>query len=201
MRSTTGLRLLFAAALVCTLVPTIVASSIPAPVCFVKSQKCCFKFVTCGFITKKVRVVVPCPFKKCEKVCRPECKLVPTKVPKKVCIDKKVEAGKTCTKTKVYEHGKLVWKEACKPKFVIKKVCETKIEIINKKVCTNVCKNVCKTVDALCEKFNVVQFIKYCPTLRCESFKTSGTSTKPADFVAKSGKTISVISGKRTIKH
>eukprot|EP00171_Calliarthron_tuberculosum_P001843 IDg1843t1 len=187
------------AALLIVLVQASLASTIPSPVCFTKTQTCCFKYSSCGFVTKKIRVVTPCPFSKCKNVCHPVCEFVPIKVPKKVCFDKKVVTGETCKEVKVLVGHHYVWKNECKPKYVIKHVCETEYTVVKKEVCKDVCKKKCKIVKANCIKFNVLKFLKYCPRLSCSRYVTSGSTTKPADFVEKKGKIVNMIEGGRKI--
>eukprot|EP00171_Calliarthron_tuberculosum_P011961 IDg11961t1 len=171
------------------------SGSVPPPVCFIRKQKCCYKFSACGSVTRRIRTIVPCPVTKCSNVCKKECSSVPTNVSKKVCYDKKAIVGQICKKVKKYIKHQVVYKTVCTPKYGIKKVCTTKNVVVNKTVCKDVCKNVCKTVQGSCIKIKVVQFPKFCPSLSCVTVSTSGNSKNPGEVVGKDGKTIKVLDG------
>lgn len=193
------MRLLLASAFILAHLSASFATSAPPPVCYVKSQKCCYAYSVCDYVTRKEAVVVPCPFEKCANVCINVCKLDPTKVLKKQCADKKVKAGQVCTNDKVYINEQYVWKKTCKDKYTYKLVCVDNYVIENKQVCRRVCKKKCRTVKANCTKYNVVKYAKYCAALSCDLYVTSGITAKPFDIVGKQGKQVETIEGKRDI--
>ena len=178
---------------------SVCASGIPKPVCFKKSQECCFKFAVCGKVKKSDTENIPCPFKKCFPVCAPKCKIVTKKIPTKKCTNKKVIVGQTCKKIKIKKGHLWIWKKVCTPKFGFKKICKTIIITKKIKKCKKVCNKVCKLVQAVCPKTTVRVFLKYCAKLSCGPLVGSGI--KPADFVAKTGKIVDVIKGKPIVKH
>lgn len=194
------IRSILAIALLYVTIPTVHATGFP-PICFTKSQKCCFNFVVCGKVEKKVTETVDCPFEKCSTVCKPVCVINEKKVPFKSCKDVKTKVGETCKKVKMYVNHKWILKNVCKPKFAIKKVCETKIKIVKEKVCKPKCDKVCKTIQATCEKIKILSFPKFCPKLSCDKFVITGSDKTPEDKVGTKSTVVKVIDGKRTMKH
>ena len=200
------LRTALAIALICIAIPAVHATGTGKgkgfpPVCFTKSQKCCFSFFACGVVKRKVTETVDCPFKKCKNVCKPVCKTKIVKVPFKDCKKVKKQVGEKCKKVKKLVKHKWVWVKVCKPKFAFKRVCVTKFKKKEKKECRKKCDKECKTVQAKCEKIKVLAFTKFCPKLSCDKFVIDGSDKKPDDKVGKDSKVIKVIDGKRTIKH
>lgn len=191
------MRLFVIAALLIALIPGSLATGLPSPVCFSRTQQCCYKYSACGSVTRRVSVSSPCTFTKCSNVCKDECNDVPTKVSKNVCVDKKVVVGKICGNGKDYGSFGHSWKQACKPKFAIKRVCGNKIVEVIKNVCKKVCKNECRTVNGICIKINTVQFPKFCANLSCDTTGSNGNGSRPADIVGKKGKIVKTEDGGR----
>lgn len=63
----------------------------PKEYCFLKKQKCCYKFVPCGYKIKKIPITKKCDFKKCEYKCKKVCKKRKVKVAYKHCYVKPVK--------------------------------------------------------------------------------------------------------------
>ncbi len=72
-------------ALVALLSVSASAEEIHKDVCYEKWTKCCYKFAPCGFVSKTVVLKPRCDFEKCDKVCKPVCKMVHKAKPKTVC--------------------------------------------------------------------------------------------------------------------
>ena len=190
-------RFFLAALLLIAVVPSSSASKY-SDICFSKFQKCCYKYESCGFVTKKVYKKYDCSYKKCKTVCKPKCYFKFVKVPYKVCkiVPKK---AKICKVLKYYHHGKPSFKKSCKSTVYKKKVCVTKYRLVKKKVCKKYCKKICKKIHATCVKIYYFSYAKFCPKLYCDKFIFKGKHEKPIDIIGKEKKLIKAIEGKRTI--
>lgn len=151
------------------------------PVCFTKTQVCCYRFAKCGYATRVVTLNKPCPYKKCTKHCKLVCALVRKRVAEKYnyCTLKKV---------KVTPLG-LVYK--------LKKVCVVRVRYVWKKVkvCKNVCRPKCVVVPATCITKVLYKYAKYCPKLHCA--KVVGVKPLPKTVVSKRGKIVKVLARSR----
>ena len=169
------------------------------PVCFKKIRKCCFKFAPCGFVTKKVGDKTRCDFKKCAKVCKPACKLVPHRHQKKTCAYSKVHKGRECGHFLTYKHHKPAVTRKCFPLYGFKKDCYGKVDVVYRKVCKHVCAVICKLEKALCTKTKEFQYVKFCAKLGCSGVKIEGSTAAPPPYVGKDAKLVKKIPGHREI--
>lgn len=103
----------FALALVAFLFATIVDASTPAPVCYYRTQKCCFNYTACGYATKKLEKKVDCSYKKCEEKCEDVC------YPDQTCSAQRVEDGEDCKTIPGESYG---YSMDCKTKYTMKEV-------------------------------------------------------------------------------
>lgn len=158
-------------------------ASVPAPTCYTKSQKCCWTYKPCGKIVKRIRVVNPCPFKKCGfRVCKVVCKHITVNVPKEVCKVVKTPTGATtCKKVKVPgpTPNEYIWRKVCTKDYLTKNVCNTIQVPTKKRVCEKVCNKVCKTIPAKCVKFGIYHAPKFCPRRSCTRFIITGPTARP----------------------
>lgn len=162
-------------------------ASVPAPVCYTRSQKCCYNFRPCGVIVKRVKVVTKCPFKKCGfKICKNVCKFITVQVPKKVCKKVKTPTGKeTCKKVKVPgpKPGVYIWRKVCTKDYITKNVCKIIKVPTKKRVCEKVCSTICKTIPAICVKFAIYNSPKFCPRRSCTKFTITGSTVRPKIYI------------------
>lgn len=159
------LALLFAAAPV--------RASAPPPVCYTKSQKCCFTYGACGYESKQVEDKVDCPYQKCDKQeCKDECYTVPK------CSHRQVSDGEDCKNVLVgYSY-----KRVCTPKYKQEEYC------VQEQKCENKCYPKCYTVPAYCTKQVYTNYPKYCPELACEDeYVSEGSDDTPSVYVEPKG--------------
>lgn len=145
------------AAVVVGSVPPPAPIKVPADKCFTQTRECCFKFKQCGKETKVIKKNVPCPYRMCTKVCKPQCTAASSLRLEEKCVTDKY-GKKVCTKVPVQSTSK---------------------------TCTNVCKDECKTVQGTCVQTQTLMFFKFCADLSCGHFK--GDMPKPPAIMADKG--------------
>lgn len=162
--------LLAVVALLFTVAP--VRASIPPPVCYTKTQKCCFTYYACGYDTKKVENKTDCPYQKCDEECKDECYPVPK------CSYRQVPDGEDC---KQVPDG-YSFKNVCTPKYKQEEYC------VNENKCENKCYPKCYNVPAYCVKYLTYNYPKYCPKSSCDSaYVSDGSDTTPSVYVEPEG--------------
>ncbi len=127
------------------------AVKLPADQCFTQTRECCFKYKRCGYEIKTVRKPVPCPFKKCVRVCKPLCSAASS-----------IRPVEKCEKDK---YGKTV----CKTVFVTERT----------ESCKDVCENKCTIVPGTCVQTQTIKYYKFCASLSCGLFRGGDTKFPP----------------------
>lgn len=170
--------------------------------CFVKTQKCCYRYQKCGYAIKKKYVYEACKIQQCVRKCYPNCSAVqkrncrklPTKeckrIPVKVCMYKKVCAsyfGKRYTKCKRKRSKRCATKS--------KKVCvvrdKKKCVVVIRKVCVKKCKKFCKAVRGKKTVTKIIKYQKYCSKLYCDRPKIKGRAKEPKGYMSTKGQSVS----------
>lgn len=146
-------------------------ATLPADKCFTQTRECCFKYKQCGYEIKTVRKIVPCPFKKCEKVCKPQCSAASS-----------IRPVEKCEKDK---YGKKV----CKTVFVTERT----------ESCKKVCEDKCTIVPGTCVQTQTIKFYKFCANLSCGPFK-GDDAKKPPVVTDKKPTIMKTDMGKATMK-
>ena len=168
---------------VALLSPLGVDAELPPPVCYYKTQKCCFTYGSCGYEKKVIEKRVDCPYQKCEQKCKNECYPVPK------CSYKQVEDGQDC---KQVSDGYYGYKEVCTPKYKQEKYC------YDEEKCEYKCAPYCYTVPAYCTKYYTYQYPKYCPTPYCDKLLvTEGSDVTPSLYVSPTGEYLGEENGPR----
>ena len=136
--------------------------SYPAPVCYYKKQKCCYKYAPCGYFYNKVPISKRCDFKKCDRVCKKNCYTKEQKVPYEHCYYKSTRQGK-------------------------KRVCETKYKYVKKPYCERKCYHVCYLYKAICKGYKLFKYAKYCAKLECGAYYYEGKREEPKPYYSQKG--------------
>lgn len=94
----------------------------------------------------------------------PEKYACPHKRCREVCGAKKIYVGKVCHQERA-AHSR--YKKHCEHTYNLKQECYEE----------------CGIVAALCVKHELLEYLKYCPKLRCEPVQIEGSETEPEVFV------------------
>ena len=160
------------------------SATIPPPACYIKKQKCCYAYGSCGYVPKKVEKKEDCPYRKCDDEYKTECYAVPK------CETKKVQDGEDCREEPDPSGYGTV--EKCYPKYVPKKYC------VNENKCEKKKYTKCYNVPAYCVKYYYYEYPKYCAKLSCDKlYVDSGSDKAPSDYISPQGNVTKIEEGKR----
>ena len=162
----------------------------PAPRCFRKVTRCCWRFAaTCGIKIRTIKTPALCPTKVCAKKCYKLCKPKQVYGVKNECY-KTLTFGKACLK-----HPWLPALCVKVPKY--KKHCKDFKTAGVTSACKPVCHKVCTLGKKKCAFLRIFHHLKFCAKRTCGKEEVLGISTKPADFISPKGKFIK----KTTVDH